>query len=206
MNWFQPMDLLLNSGHIWWFMDYKAGGISTYVNFDDKINEVKNLTAAGDWAAVEKRANDIWAKRQQIIAQENNEWGKEMQIPPTFKDQFDKIAGNFKSAADDKAKLSAYQDAETLVLREEQSVAQYDAYNDDNKEAQRLMAKLRTQTMDTAWDTVGELQQLAVDSAWMVPIYVNKIFYVTDPHLSGIVPNKLSWGNYFQFQYLQWKE
>jgi peptide/nickel transport system substrate-binding protein len=129
-----------------------------------------------------------------------------MQIPPTFKDQFDKIAERFKSAADDKAKLSAYQDAETLILREEQSVAQYDAMNDDNKQAQRLMAKLRTLNMDQAWDTVVPLQQLAVDSAWMVPIYVNKIFYVTDPHLSGIVPNKLSWGNYFQFQYLQWKE
>jgi peptide/nickel transport system substrate-binding protein len=47
---------------------------------------------------------------------------------------------------------------------------------------------------------------MAVDSAWMVPIYNKKIFYTTDPRLSGVVLNKLSWGSLFQFQYLQWKE
>ena len=46
----------------------------------------------------------------------------------------------------------------------------------------------------------------AAKRARMVPIYNDKVFYMTDPHLSGIVLNKLSWGGIFQFQYLQWKE
>ena len=57
-----------------------------------------------------------------------------------------------------------------------------------------------------AQDEVVKLQQLAVDAAWMVPIYNDKTFYTTDPHVSGIVLNRLSWGHIFQFQYLTWTE
>ena len=77
---------------------------------------------------------------------------------------------------------------------------------DQNREAQRLMAKISRSTMDEAWDPVAEAQQLAVDTAWMVPIYNEKVYYTTAPQLSGIVLNKLSWGHIFQYQYLQWKE
>jgi peptide/nickel transport system substrate-binding protein len=206
MNWFQPIDLLLNSNHIWYFMDYKPGGVAKTVEYDKQIAEVANLTAPGDWAELEQRANAAWAKRQQIVAQENNEWGQDMVIPPTFKEQFDAIAKRFNEATDDAAKLSAYKDGLTLVLREEQSIAQYDNMTDTNKQAQRLMAKLSRSTLDEAWDTVVQIQQLAIDSAWMVPIYNNKVYYTTDPRLSGIVLNKLSWGHIFQYQYLQWNE
>ena len=206
MNWFQPLDLLLNSNHIWYFMDYKPGGVAKTVEYDKQIAEVANLTAPGDWAELEQRANAAWERRQQIVAQENNEWGQDMMIPPTFKEQFDAIAKRFNEATDDAAKLSAYKDGLTLVLREEQSIAQYDNMTDTNKQAQRLMAKLSRSTLDEAWDTVVQIQQLAIDSAWMVPIYNNKAYYTTDPRLSGIVLNKLSWGHIFQYQYLQWNE
>jgi ABC-type transport system substrate-binding protein len=205
MNWFQPMDLLLNSGHIWWFMDYKPGGVAKFVELQDQIDAARNLTEAGDWAELEQRANAAWEKRQQIIAQENNEWGATMKLTPTFKEQFDLLAKNFTEAADAKAKLTVYQNALDMILREEQSITQYENYTEANKEAQRLMIKLRQSTMEEALDTVIPLQQMAVDSAWMVPLYNDKAFYATDPRLSGIL-NKLSWGHIFQFQYLQWNE
>ena len=50
MNWFQPLDLLLNAGHTFWFMDYKPGGVAKTVEYDDQIAEVANLETAGDWA------------------------------------------------------------------------------------------------------------------------------------------------------------
>jgi ABC-type transport system substrate-binding protein len=206
MNWFQPEDLLMATPHIWYFMDFKQGGMVKYLEYKDKINAVKNLTKAGDWAELDKRASDAWAKRQKIIAEQNNDWGELMKVPPTFKEQYDEIAKRFQAATDDKAKLSAYQDGLTLILKEEQDAAMYDDMNPSNAQARPLLFKLRKQSLDQAWDLVVPLEQLAVDTAWMVPIYNQKIFYVTDPHLSGVVPNKLSWGNYFQFQYLQWKE
>ncbi len=129
-----------------------------------------------------------------------------MKLTPTFKEQFDLLAKGFTEAADAAAKLTVYQNALDMTLREEQSVTQYDNYSEANKEAQRLMIKLRQSTMEQAMDSVIPLQQLAVDSAWMVPIYNDKAFYATDPRLSGIVLNKLSWGHIFQFQYLQWNE
>jgi peptide/nickel transport system substrate-binding protein len=206
MNWFQPLDLLLNAGHIWWFIDYKPGGVAKTAQFDDQIAAVKDLKAPGDFAALQQRANAAWAKLQQQAGQEKNEWGENMMLAPTFKDQWDAIAKRFNEAKDDKAKLSAYQDAMTLLLTRERDNTAYDNMTDQNKEAQRGMAKLSRQKLEQAWDTVVPLQQLAVDSAWMVPIYNPKTFYVTDPKLSGIVLNKLSWGGMFQFQYLQWKE
>jgi peptide/nickel transport system substrate-binding protein len=206
MNWFQPLDLMLNSGHTFWFMDFKEGGVAKFAEFDDQLAEVTNLTAPGDFAALEQRADAAWTKRQQIISQENNDWGKSMQLEPTFKTQWDAIATRFNEAADDAAKLSAYQDALSLVLNEERALTQYDFYTEENKEAQRLMATLSTKTLEDAWDTVVPLQQLTVDAAWMVPIYNDKVFYVTAPQLSGIVLNKLSWGGTFQYQYLNWEE
>ena len=206
MNWFQPLDLMLNSGHTFWFMDFKPGGVAKFAEFDDQLAEVTNLTAPGDFAALTQRADAAWTKRQQIISQENNDWGKSMQLEPTFKQQWDGIAKRFQEAKDDAAKLSAYQDALTLVLNEERAQAQYDFMTDENREAHRMMATLSTKTLEDAWDIVIPLQQLTVDAAWMVPIYNDKVFYVTAPQLSGIVLNKLSWGGTFQYQYLNWTE
>lgn len=206
VNWFQPIDLLMSSNHIWYFMDYKPGGMATYADYKDQIAAVPDLTTPGDWAELEKRANDAWATRQQQASQENNERGQDMMLAPTFKDQWDVIAKRYNEAADDEAKLSAYKDALALVLGLEQAVAQYEDMNDANHEAQRLMAKLTRQTLDQATETVVPAQQLAVDSAWMMPIYNQKLFYTTDPRLSNVVLNKLAWGNLFQYQYLQWNE
>jgi ABC-type transport system substrate-binding protein len=206
MNWFQPIDLLLNSGHIWWFMDYKPGGVAEFVAYQDQIDAARNITEVGGWAELEARADAVWEKRQQIIAQENNEWGETMKLEPTFREQIDLIAKAFNEATDEADKLTNYLNALDLILREEQSVAQYNNYTEQNKEAQRLMIKLRQSSMEDALQYVIPLQQLAVDSAWMIPLYNDKTFYVTDPRLSGIVLNKLSWGHIFQFQYLQWNE
>lgn len=206
MNWIQPMDLTMSTPHIWYFMDYKEGGMAKYAEYQDQIDAVKNVTAAGDWAELDTRANAAWTKRQGIAEQEKNEWGALMMQKPTFKDQFDGIAKRFTEATDDAAKLSAYQDGQTLVLKEEQDLAWYDYRTDENKEAQRMMMKLQQSTIEQAWDQVIPLQQLALDSAWMVPIYNEKLIYTTDPHLSGVVLNKLAWGGNFQYQYLQWTE
>lgn len=206
MNWLQPMDLTMSTPHIWWFIDFKPGGMAKYAEQQTEIDEVKNVTAAGDWAELETRANDAWAKRQQIAAQEKNAWGTFMLQKPTFKDQFDGIAKRFTEAADDAAKLTAYQDGLTLVLKEEQDLTLYDNRTDENKEAQRQLIKLQQSTMEQAWDQVIPLQQMALDSGWMVPIYNEKLIYTTDPRLSGVVLNKLAWGGVFQYQYLQWTE
>lgn len=206
MNWFQPEDLLLASNHIWYFMDYKPGGMVKYADYKTQIDGVPDVKTAGDFAELQKRAETAWAQRQQIVAQENNQYGKNMMIAPTFKEQWDAIAKRYNEAADDAATLSAYQDGLTLVLKEEQSAAQYNAMTDANKQAQRAIADLRKLTIDQAQNQVLPLQQLAVDSGWMIPIYNEKIYYVTDPKLSGIVLNKLSWGGLFQYQYLQWTE
>ena len=206
MNWVQPTDLLLNSPHTWWFMDFKPGGVAKTAQYDDQINAVKDLKAPGDWAALQKRADAAWAKLQQTAAAEKNDWGETMMLPPTFKDQWDAIAKDFQSATDAKAKLGAYQNGLTLVLKQEQTNAQYDNMTDTNKQAQRLLAKLSRQTIDQAWATVVPLNQMTVDSAWMIPIYNPVSYYVTDPKLSGVVLNKFSWGGVFQYQYLVWKQ
>lgn len=206
MNWFQPIDLLLSTGHIWWFMDYQQGGMATYAAYQDQIDQVPNVTEVGDWAELEQRANAAWEKRQQIAQQEDNEWGQLMMTPPTFKEQFDAIAKRFQEAGDDTAKLSAYKDALLLVLKEEQDAAWYDSRTEANLEAQRLITRLNNSTIDESWELIAPMQQMAIDSAWMIPIYTPKLIYTTDPRLSGVVMNKLSWGGVFQFQYLQWNE
>jgi ABC-type transport system substrate-binding protein len=154
MNWFQPLDLLLNAGHIFWFMDYKPGGVAKTAEYDDQIAAVQKLTAPGDASELTTRANQAWDKLQQIAAQEKNEWGENMMLAPTFKDQFDAIAKRMSDATNDQERLAAYQDGLTLVLKQEQSNTQYDYMTDRNKEAQRLMAKLARQPLDKAWDTV----------------------------------------------------
>lgn len=206
MNWFQPEDLVLSTNHIWYFMDYEPEGMTTYANYKDEINAVTNLTATGDWAALETRATEAWAHREEIVAKEDNQYGRNMVIAPTFKDQWDAISKRFNEAADDAAKLSAYQDGLTLVLKEEQSAAQYDMMTEANRQAQRSIADLKLQTVDQASDNLVPLLQAAIDSAWMIPIYNEKLYYATDAKLSGVVLNKLSWGHNFQFQYLQWSE
>lgn len=205
MNFFDPMGLYQNVGHIWWFMDFSTEWKHVkYWKWDEAEQAVDKLTEPGDFAELTKRAETAWAGREKIIAAENNDWGKSMQIPPTFKEQFDKIAERFNSAKDDAEKLTAYKDGLLLVVKEERDQDNYASRTDMNREAQRLMISLEMSGMEDAAKYLVPLNQLAVDSAWMVPIYVGKITYVVDPKLSGIVQNKLSWGDIFQFQYLNY--
>jgi ABC-type oligopeptide transport system substrate-binding subunit len=205
MNFLDPMGLYQNVGHIWWFMDYAPEWTKTsYWAWKDKLDGVSKLKQTGNWSELQQRADAAWKKHQEIVAAEDNDWGKSLMIPPTFKEQFDKIADRFKAATDDKVKLTAYQDALTLVLNEERFQDQYSKMTDMNKKAQRLMASLNNGTIADAPKYLIPLNQLAIDSAWMIPIYIPKIIYAVDPKLSGIVQNKLSWGNIFQFNYLRY--
>lgn len=207
LNWFEPGALLEASDHVWYFMDMSSDWKPKNAEFDRLITDAPNTTAVGDFAALEQRANVAWAARQKIIAAEaGSSWAKLMQIPPSFIENFTEVKKRFAEAKTDEEKLAAYKDALTQVLREEQDTQTYDHLTDANKQAQRLMQDLRQSTMQDAKPIAAKLQQLAIDTAWMVPIYVRKRIYVTDPHLSGIVLNKLSWGGNFQFQYLQWTE
>jgi peptide/nickel transport system substrate-binding protein len=209
MNWFQPEDLTLATNHIWYYMDFKPGGMAKFAEFQEQIDAVPSLEKAGDWAALESRALAVWAKRQEIAAVEDKELAAIKAVTPvgpTFKDQWDALDARFAAAADDAEKLSTYKDALTMVLREEQDVTAYENRTDANRQAQRLLIKTRGETLDAAWETLPALQQLAIDSAWMIPIYYDKLYYVTDPHLSGIVLNKLAWGGIFQYQYMRWAE
>jgi peptide/nickel transport system substrate-binding protein len=205
LNWFEPGALLEASDHIWYFMDMKSAWKLKRADFDRQITDAPNTTKVGDFADLEKRANVAWATRQKIIAAEgNSSWAKVMQIPPSFIENFTEVKKRFEEAKTEEEKLAAYKDALLQVLREEQDTQQYDNLTDSNKQAQRLLADLRQSTMKEAKPIATKLQQLAADTAWMVPIYVRKRIYVTDSHLSGIVLNKLSWGGNFQLQYLQW--
>lgn len=205
INWIEPMGLYQNVGHIWWFMDKSTEWKTKhYWEFQQRLDEANKVEKVGDFAALEKKAADLWANRQKIIAAENNEWGKQMALPPTFKDQFDRIAARFKEAQDDKAKLAAYKDALTLILNEERSQVEYQSYKDSAKAALRLMATLDKTPMKDVYPVMVQLNQMALDSAWQVPIYVRKVAYVVDPKLSGVVLNKLAWGNIFLFNYLKY--
>lgn len=201
MNWWEPIYLLANSNHIWYFMDYKPDWLAKEVEWDNKINDVANLKTAGNWDQLQQQANDAWANRQKIAAQENNLWGKTMLATPTFKEQFDEIATHYKNAKDDAAKLSAYQDGLKLVLSEQEDQDRYAHMTDETKVAYRQMAQLSQSTMDQAYQYAVPLQQEAVDSAYMVPIAVQKMMYIADPKLTGIILNRFSWGNIFQLQY-----
>lgn len=209
MNWFQPLDLTLATNHIWYFMDFKEGGMAKFAEYQTQIDAVSSTEAVGDWADLTARAEAAWTKRQAINKIEEPEMAKiSAKAPeaPSFKEQWDAINERFTAAKDDAEKLTAYKDGLLLVLKEEQDATWYDYRTDENKQAQRLMLKLAGQTLDDAWQTLPEIQQLAIDSAWMIPIYYDKLYYATDPRLSGIVINKLSWGGIFQYQYLQWTE
>ncbi len=209
MNWYQPEDLTLATNHIWYYMDYKPEGMAKFADLQAQIDAVPSIEQVGDWAVLESRANAVWAKRQQIAAIEDKELAAikaVLPVAPTFKEQWDALAARFTAASDAAEKLSTYKDALTMVLREEQDTTAYDYRTDANKQAQRLLIKARGETLDAAWETLPQLQQLAIDSAWMIPIYYDKLYYVTDPRLSGIVLNKLAWGGIAQFQYLRWTE
>ncbi|HEU4329375.1 MAG TPA: ABC transporter substrate-binding protein, partial [Roseiflexaceae bacterium] len=207
LNWFEPGALLEASDQIWYYMDFKSEWKPKTAEFDRLITEAPSLTTVGDFAELEQRANTAWAARQQIIAAEaNTSWGKVMQIPPSFIENFTEVKKRFEAATTEEEKLAAYKDALIQVLREEQDTQQYANLTDSNKQAMRLIQDLRQSTLEEAKPIAAELQQLAADTAWMVPIYVRKRLYVTEPRLSGIVLNKLSWGGNFQYQYLQWTE
>ena len=207
INFIEPMGLYQNVGHIWWFMEYDPEWNKTrYWYWRDKDNAVDSLTAVGDFAELEDRANAAWNKRLEIVAAENNDWGKSMMVEPTFRQQFDRIAERFRNATTDEERLAAYKNALRLVIGEERSLDNIAHMTETNKKAQRLMASLFLAKMDECDPLLVQLNQLAVDSAWMIPLYIGKITYVVDPKLSGIVQNKLSWGNIFQFQYLNYQK
>lgn len=207
INFIDPLNLYQNVGHIWWFMDYTPEWTKTkYWEWKEKLNSVDQLKQPGDWAALQQRLDTALKRHQEIAAVENNVWMN----PPhfkgqlTYKEQFNKLADRYKNATDDQAKLTAYKDALRLVLSLEQFADQYAHMTDTNKSAQRLMAALNYGTIADAPKYLVPLNQLAIDSAWMIPIYIPKIIYAADPKLSGIVQNRLSWGNIFQFNYLNY--
>jgi peptide/nickel transport system substrate-binding protein len=205
INFIEPMGLYQNVGHIWWFMEFDPAWNKTkYWEWRDRRNAVDGITKAGDFAALQRKADALWSERLKIIAAEDNDWGKSMMVEPTFEQSFAKIAQRFRDAKDDAERLAAYQDGTRMVIGEERGLDNYASMTETNREAHRLMASLFLARMEDANKYLVPLNQMAIDSAWMIPIHIGKLIYVVDPKLSGIVQNKLSWGNIFQFQYLNY--
>lgn len=207
LNWFEPGSLLAGSDQMWWYMDFKSEWKPETAEYDRLITDAPNLTEVGDWVELAARAESVWERREAVMAaEEGTTWGALMRVPPSFQENFQEVSSRFEAAATDEEKLTAYKDGMLLVLREEQDVGTYENLNPSNLEAQRMIIDLRQATMEESDSLVIPINQLAVDSGWMVPIYTRKLIYVTAPELSGVVLNKLAWGHIFQFQYLEWKQ
>ncbi|MFZ5825459.1 MAG: peptide ABC transporter substrate-binding protein [Bacillota bacterium] len=204
MNFIDPIGLAQNMPHIWWFMEYTPEYKKTmYWAWKDEKAAIDKLEQPGDLAALEKRAADIWARRQKIMeAEKGTQWSKEMHIPPYFDETFKKLLDAYKAAADDKAKLAAWKNLAHAVADEQHWVENYENLLPEGKKALRIAGDLKYGEVKDAVKHLIPLNQLAIDSAWMIPIHVGKITYVVDPKLTGVVQNKLSWGNIFNFNYL----
>lgn len=207
LNWFEPAAFTAGSDQIWWYMDFNPEWKPETAEYDRLITDAPSLTEMGDWDELAARADAVWERREAVMAAEaDTTWGELMRIPPSFQENFQEVTARYEEAASDEEQLTAYKDALWLVLREEQDVGTYENLNPSNLEAQRMIIDLRRATMDEVNSLIVPINQLAVDSGWMVPIYTRKLIYVTAPELSGVVLNKLAWGHIFQFQYLEWNE
>jgi peptide/nickel transport system substrate-binding protein/oligopeptide transport system substrate-binding protein len=62
-----------------------------------------------------------------------------------------------------------------------------------------------TASAKTAAQLSADMANAMVQAAYEIPLNVEQTVYLAKPNVSGVQPNPWSWGNFYQFQYLELK-
>jgi peptide/nickel transport system substrate-binding protein len=211
VNWQDSGSLMQTADHTLWYYDYPAEVRQKLYELREKRESVlreEGGKTEEEWKEILNRAQELWEKWQEVVNSEPDEFLKKYFLLPapgelTFIEQINKLYEEWKKATTDEQKIQLWRLAMRAIYNQEYDLVVYTGMNPTNREARRLWARILYSPYDEAVEYAKKLQQLCVDLAYEVPLYVQKVVYLAKPYLKGIVPYKFSWGpTFFLFKYL----
>jgi len=208
MNRFSTGDLTKNASHVLWNFDFPAEFRKLRYEMDFEQRNAIRTSEKGknrsDWDELLIKSKKLWEERKKIIASEPHRlWKEEMSRKPTFEEQFETIWQNWQNAKNDRDRQMWWRTGAELVLSEEYSQLEYKARSPHHKEMYRANLELMRMPWEKAVANAHKVIQMFQDTYYMVPLYFDKIQYLQNPKLSGVVLYKFSWGpQIFNFKYL----
>ena len=123
---------------------------------------------------------------------------------PDFLAQYARVRAEGRAAATVAGRDSAWILARTTLFDAEDKLLKYSDRNAENLPFLRTLSELERASEENAPELVRKVQQEALDQAWIVPLYSEKLIYVARPWLRGEVLNKFGgWLCVFNLQYVE---
>ncbi len=206
MNSFSSEGLLKNSCHSYWFYDYpaeiRAKRYELTITKRQDILKAEGGTTQEEWDKLIAKKKQLHAKLKEIIAKESDKYMKEdWTRKPVWHENFDLVVEKYKNAKDDKEKNGIWKEAALILLDQELFQIEWLGMNESNRQGRRMHNKLGRTAFEKASKTCSKNIQHTLDLYYMVPMYFDKIQYLLNPKLKGVVLYKFSWGPLLTFNY-----
>ena len=208
MLWKDPTMMLRLADHTWLFHNFPYG---LKAHLKDLALQARQLKAdvrgrgsEDDWTALDSIADGLGKLRARILENEPSQWMAEDIKEPDFLAQYARVRAEGRASATVAGRDSAWILARTTLFDAEDKLLKYSDRNAENLPFLRTLSELERASEENAPELVRKVQQEALDQAWIVPLYSEKLLYVARPWLRGEVLNKFGgWLCVFNLQYVE---
>ncbi len=208
MNSFSPEGLLKNVCHTLWAYDYPAHIRKKIWDYNVTQKEADEKKKKGgkeeDWVEIKARRDRLFAGFNKMISDETDKLlQNEMLTKPVWHELIDEIMAKAEKSSDVKERMELWQKSTGILRSQERTQIEYNGQNPSRLTALRMHLSLAQSDFSSATEKAGALLEVMSERAYMIPLYLNKIQYVQNPELKGLMIYKFAWGPLpFNFKYL----
>ena len=126
-----------------------------------------------------------------------------MLTKPAWYELTDEIMVKAEKTTDIKERMELWQKSTGILRSQERTQMEYYGQNPSRLAALRMHLSLAQSDFSSATEKAAALLEVMSERAYMIPLYLNKIQYVQNPRLKGLMIYKFAWGPLpFNFKYL----
>lgn len=215
MLWPNAIMQMRLADHTWYYQNFPLA--LKYLLRDKTLeSDVFALSGKGnkntDWKMLDTLAEQLIKAQNEVLANETNAALREELSFPNYKTTYARIRSLWTQSQNDKEQRALWLRARQLINDGQIALLKW-TNNEPNRQGWRLMAELYRTSLSESKAPIQALQQMALDQAWIVPIYSEKLVYLKRPWIEGEMINR--YGKHlmaFNLQYIKvdtalyWKE
>lgn len=169
-------------------------------------------TKIQEWKILDSMALQLANDQREILENENNISLREELSFPNYELAYQRLRNQWNPSSDLNIQKGLWLRARQLINEGQIALLKW-TKNSPNRPGWRLMAELYRIPLEQAKNPLQSLQQMALDQAWIIPIYTEKLVYLKRPWMKGEMINR--YGKHlmaFNLQYMKvdtalyWKE
>jgi peptide/nickel transport system substrate-binding protein len=204
--WKEPAMFLRLADHTWYYHNYPLilkEKLKAMAILAQEFSNLKKGAHPQDWDELDTLANEIDLLQTKVVALEKDSIGIIDLLKPNFKAAYLTMKSDMQKLTKPEKKVKAWVTARTFI---NDGFVKMETYlgNTVNLSGWLTLLKLRISDKENSKILIKQLQQQALDQAWIVPLYSEKLVYLKRPWIKNVVLNKFgAWLMAFNLQYIE---